>query len=152
MGVIGFNFEKGGFRYAILSGDRSQPILVDKAKEPCLSSGDISELVDWYESRLENLIDANNPDRIGVRLQMGQGMKQDMIRYWYYPVGILHLIAHRNQIPVGEFNSNSFTSLSLGLSKDIDKFKDLDKIFPDAEPPWDNSQKYAVYAALSTFE
>lgn len=156
MSVIGFNFEKGGYRYSILEGKKNSPILKRKEKERNLLADNISTIsafVDSYESRLRNLIELEIPEKIGIRLQQSpNGLTQDKIRYWYYPISVLHLIGFREQIPVFEFNAQSFSPAKFGFPKGTSLSDGIDELFPDMKNPWDNSQKYSVYAALSLLE
>lgn len=145
MAVIGFNLEKGGFRYSVLEGTKAHPKLIEKDRVIVNTLSDTSELMDWYETSFQNILTKFQVSKIGIRLALN-GKKAE-ISSWYYPYGILHALAHKNNTAVSEYVSQNFTASKFNLDKGIDIYNHVDNIIGVHRPYWDKSQKYSVLAA-----
>ncbi len=145
MNTLGFNLEKNGFRYTALSGSRGAPVFVEKQKIAINSTTNISELMDWYESSFQNILTKFQPEKIGIKL--GLNAKKAEIPYWYYPYGILHNLAFKNNISITEYVPANFTASKFGLDKSINIYEHVDTVIGVHKPSWDRSQKYSVLSA-----
>jgi hypothetical protein len=145
MSAIGINLEKNGFRYTLLDGDKERPNLIEKQKISINANSNISELMDWYESSFENLLNKHKPANIGIKL--GLNAKKNDIAYWYYPYGVLHNMAFKKGIKITEYVPANFTSSKFGLDKEINIYDHIDSVIGVHNPYWDKSQKYSVLAA-----
>ena len=143
--VIGFNLETAGFRYTVLEGTKENPILIEKQKVSKNETTNTSELMDWYETSFQNILDKFQPKQIGLKLNLNG--KKSQIPLWYYPYGILHKLAHTKNIPVTEFLPANFTSSKFGLDKSVDIYKYIDEKIGNNPPHWDKSQKSSVLSA-----
>lgn len=145
MAVLGINLEKNGFRFTVLDGERENPNLVEKQKILIGVNSTVPELMDWYESSFENLLNKYEPENIGAKL--GLNAKKDQIPYWYYPYGVLHNLAFKKGINITEYVPANFTPSKFGLAKGIDIYDHIDTVMGVHKPHWDKSQKYSVLAA-----
>jgi hypothetical protein len=145
MSSIGINLEKNGFRYTVLNGDKKKPILIDKRKVSINANSSISELMDWYESSFENLLNKHQPANIGIKLSLNA--KKAEIAYWYYPYGVLHNMAFKKGISITEYVPPNFTPSKFNLDKKVNVYDHIDTLIGVHPPNWDKSQKYSVLAA-----
>ena len=145
MTVLGINLEKNGFRCTILKGSKDAPTFVEKQKVAINATSGISELMDWYESTFQNLVESYTLSKIGIKLSLDA--KKSSIPYWYYPYGLLHNICFKKQIEISEFVPANFTPSKFGLAKTINIYDHIDTVMGIHKPHWDKSQKYSVLAA-----
>jgi hypothetical protein len=145
MSVLGINVENKSLRFTVLGGSKKSPVFVEKDRHVINAATSIAELMGWYESTFNNLIDRVSPSAIGCKLSL-EG-KKAQIPYWYYPYGILNLIAHQRTIPVEEFIPRNFTPSKFGLDKSVDIYSHIDDVIGVHRPHWDRGHKYSVLAA-----
>jgi len=143
--VIGFNLETTGFRYTVLDGTKENPIFIEKEKVSKHGTTNISELMDWYETSFQNILDKVKPEKIGIKFNLNG--KKNQISLWYYPYGILHKLAYTKGIEVTEFLSANFTASKFGLEKSISLDEHMDTKIGKYPPHWDKSQKASVLSA-----
>ena len=144
--IIGFNLETAGFRYTVLEGTKENPVLIKKQKVSKHGTTNISELMDWYETSFQNILDEFQPEQIGLKLNFGT-LKKDQIPFWYYPYGVLHKLAYTENIPVTEFLPSNFTPSKFGLDKSVKLDDYIDTKIGKYPPQWDRSQKSSVLSA-----
>lgn len=142
MKVLGITFESKGYRYCVLEGDKENPVVIKYEKLITPKFKNHQELVNWYESSLQNLINIIVPDSIGIKLSLNANKAQ--ISPWYYSTGILHSIACKKSILTHEFVSQNFTATKFGLEKGTDIYDYIDSRFGIYTPKWDKNQKYAL--------
>ncbi|MBO2587858.1 hypothetical protein [Shewanella algae] len=145
MKVLGINLETKSFRIAVLEGSKVNPSLIEKEKVVFNSLLSIADLMDWYETTFQEIINRVSPDRISIKLSLNG--KKDQISRWYYPLGVLHKIAHEKNVPVNEFIQQNFTASKFDWPKKTDIYKHIDTVLGQHPPHWDKNQKYAVFAA-----
>lgn len=145
MAVIGINLEKNGFRYCVLDGSKDSPGIVHYEKIHINNFPNAQLLMNWYETSFQNLITRFSPKNIGIKVSLNA--KKDEIAPWYYPLGILHNIAHQNSISTFEFVSGNFTASKFDMDKSINIYDYIDQHFGVFQPKWDKNQKYALLSA-----
>lgn len=146
MAVMGINTSKNGFNFAILDGDKKNPILIDSGHMANHNaSHDVQHLVNWYETAFQNLITSHKPESIGIKVSLDA--KIDTISSWYYPIGFIHSIAYKNSIHTNEFTNGNFTPSKFSLIKETNMQSHIDIVFGSKKPKWDKRQKDAVLAA-----
>lgn len=150
MMVIGFNLETGALRYTVLKGTKAEPLFVEKNRFVIKATTSTPELMDWFESSFQNLLDRINPGKIGCKLSLNANKSQ--IPFWYYPYGVLNNIAHKKGSEVVEFVSQNFTPSKFGLPKTTNLYDHIDTIFGTHPPYWDKNQKYSLIAAWMILE
>lgn len=143
--TLGLNLEKNSFRYTVLNGTRKFPKLIKKEKVIITATTSISQLMDWYETTFNLLIEKTNPEIIGAKLSL-EG-KRNQIAYWYYPYGILHMICHKKGLQIEEFTARNFTPSKFKLPKKTDLYDYIDHHIGEFPPYWDRNQKYSVLSA-----
>ncbi len=145
MKVLGFDLLKGQIRYSVLEGTKDNPTLVDKNRHKVIVSSSIPDLMDWFETTFESLINRLEPDRLAYRLALEPRRAQ--ISYLTFPYAILNLIAYRKGLSIAEYTSGNFVASKFGLDKKIDMYEYCDEIFGTNPPYWDKNQKYSIIAA-----
>lgn len=145
MAVLGINLEKNGLRYCVLKGDRDNPVLEQYEKVQTNNFPDTQQLMNWYETTFQNLLARFNPDSIGIKVSLNA--KKAEIAPWYYPLGILHNLAHQNGTSTFEFVSGNFTATKFGMDKSVNIYDYIDDYFGVFTPKWDKNQKYALLSA-----
>ena len=145
MKVLGINLETKSFRFAVMEGDKTNPSLIEKGKVVFNSSLSAADLMDWYETTFLEIINRVNPDKIAIKLTLNG--KKDQISKWYYPLGVLHNVAHEKNLAVSEYIQQNFTASKFDWPKKTDIYKHVDTVLGPHPPHWDKNQKYAVFAA-----
>lgn len=145
MSVLGLNILNGQFRYALLEGTKKSPILIKKGRLLTTDPSRVPELMDWYESNFSDLIKEAMPSIISYRLLLSP-MKNQLITS-EFPLGILNLIAYKENIQIASYVPQSFVPSKLGLSKQTDLCEECDKVFGLNPPYWDKNQKNAILVA-----
>ena len=145
MRAIGFTLETKSLRYTILEGTKAAPVFVEKDRFVINAANSTPALMDWFESSFQNLIDRVKPDIIGCKISLNA--KKNQIPFWYYPYGVLNIIAHKQNIQVTEFTSQNFTASKFGLPKGTNIYSHIDILFGTHPPHWDKNQKYFLLAA-----
>lgn len=145
MSVLGINLEKNGFRYCVMDGQKGAPNIVYFEKIHTNNFPNTQLLMNWYETSFQNLITRFSPESIGIKVSLNA--TKDQIAPWYYPLGILHNIAHNHQINTFEFVSGNFTASKFGIDKTINIYDYIDQYFGIFQPKWDKNQKYALLSA-----
>lgn len=145
MVVLGTTVEKNGLRYCVLDGGRGAPNIIHFEKVQTNNFPDTQQLMNWYETTFQNLIARFSPDSIGIKVSLNA--KKAEIAPWYYPLGILHNLAHQSGISTFEFVSGNFTATKFGMDKTVDIYAYIDQHFGVFHPKWDKNQKYAMLSA-----
>ncbi|MSM39940.1 MAG: hypothetical protein GJT30_10015 [Geobacter sp.] len=145
MKVLGVVLQKNYLRFAIVGGDKDAPNLVAKGRQATSDPDDTAGLMDWYETHFEHLITEYEPDAIAYKLTLEPTLEQ--LHTLAFPMGVLNLLAKKNNIPAYEYSSRGITTAKLGLPKATDLMKLVDTVFGEHPPYWDKSQKEAILVA-----
>lgn len=142
---LGFCFEQDGIKYCCLEGTKESPILVkyDKASFPNINEK--SDLTNWAESYIRQIINEHNPDTIGAKLSLKA--EKNNIASWYYPMAMLHYVLYSQNKTATEFVSQNFTATKFGMSKSVNIYEEIDNIFGTQSPKLDKNYKYALLSA-----
>ena len=143
--VLGIHALSGEFRYSVLSGTKANPTLVEKGRLVTPSEDDVPALMDWYETQFRLLITNHNPSKIAFRLTLDPKKKQLITSI--FPLGILNLLAHKENISVASHTSRAFVASRLDLPKHTNIYDKCDEQFGENPPYWDKNQKNAVLVA-----
>ena len=144
MKVLGVNLLQGELRYSLITGVRGAPQLVDRGRRIVVSE-DSPELMDWFESTFDEIIDSTKPDKLAYRLVLNPKKKQ--IYNLIFPFAILNLVAHRKKIAISEYINQNFTPTKFGYPKGEDIYEICTAVFGEHPPYWDKNQKYSVIVA-----
>lgn len=145
MKILGIHLLKGELRYTILKGTKQKPILIDKNRLSTISTSNIPELMDWFETNFNQLIAKLGPEKIAYRLTLNP--KKDQLFSTEFPYGILNLICYKQNIPIDFYVPQSFKPSKLNQPKDIDIYSYCDQIFGQHPPYWDKNQKNSLLVA-----
>lgn len=145
MKVIGFNFTKNDFRFAVLENSSNPPQILDKNKI-VLPNMEIDELMEWFETQICLIIDKHNPDLISHKISSTLSTL-DQIRTSCYPQGILNLVAKRKGIKINSYSPQGINATKFGEPKKTDVYKHIDPIIGEHKPYWDKATKDAVLVA-----
>lgn len=145
MKVLGVVLQKNYLRFAVVEGNKNAPILVAKGRQATSDPDDTTGLMDWYETHFEHLITEHEPDAIAYKLTLEPSLEQQ--HTLAFPMGVLNLLAKKNNIPAFEYSSRGITTAKLGLPKTTDLMNHVDTVFGEHPPYWDKNQKEAVLVA-----
>lgn len=148
--VIGFNFTKKDFRFAVLQWEKGQiPIIIEKNKITLPSTmnwDSVDDLMYWFETQLELIIDKHRPDVISHKISITLNTL-DQIKFSCYPQAILNLIAKKRSIPIKSFSSQWINASKFGMPKKTDVFEHTTAVLWEHPPYWDKAMKEAVLVA-----
>ena len=145
MKVLGIHIATEQLRYSVVEGSQATPTLVAKDKLRTTDPADATSLMDWYETQFNLILDEHSPDHIAYRLTLSP--KKAQLVTSSFPLGILHLLAHRRGIPTSSYVSGNFVASKLSLPKGTDLYTHCDRVFGTNPPHWDKNQKYSVLVA-----
>lgn len=144
MKVLGIHLQKEKLYYAVIEGSKSSPVLVEKERLCTVSWGNVPEFMDWFETHISQIISTHSPDKISYRLTLDP--KKEQLFTLIMPLGILNLLAHKENIPTKDYTARSYTPSKLGLSRGLDLYSYCDSIFGTPRPYWDKNMKNAILA------
>lgn len=145
MKILGIHLLKGQIRYTLLSGTKEEPILIEKEKVPVISTPDIPELMNWFDSNFREIIEDTKPNRIAYRITLNP--KKEQLFNLEFPFGILNLICYQKNIEINSYVSQNYTGKRLGKSRDTDLYELCDTEFGINPPHWDKNQKNSLLIA-----
>ena len=143
---IGFNFTTNDFRFAVLKGDKNNPILIDKNKIIYPQSMNIIQLTGWFETQINLLLDKYSPDNVGYKLSLSLTAVRQ-IQNSIFPLGILNLSCNNRGINITHFTSQGINATKLGLTKKDNVYDYVDKVIGIHKPYWDKATKDALLTA-----
>jgi hypothetical protein len=143
--VLGVHLAKGQLRYALLDGTKKEPILVEKDRLVTSDPVDVPQLMAWYDSRFQQLLNRLTPNKIAYRVALSP--KKEQLFTSEFPFGLLNLFAHQRNVPIIPYTPQSFVASKLGLPKGTDLSVACDDAFGVHPPYWDSHQKYSVLVA-----
>ncbi len=146
MKVLGIHLAKGQLRYALLDGTKDAPILVEKGRLVTSDPADVPQLMAWYDSHFQELLNRLTPDKIAYRVALSPPKKEQLFTS-EFPFGLLNLFAHRAGVPIRPYTPQSFVASKLDLPKGTDLSTACDDAFGLHPPYWDLSQKYSILVA-----
>ncbi len=145
MKVLGIHIATKELRYSVLEGSKSSPTLVAKDKLITTDPKKAPELMDWYETQFNLILDQYSPDRISYRLTLAP--KKDQLLTSSFPLGILNLLAHHRSLPINSYVSGNFVASKLNIPKGTDIYEYCDQVFGTNPPYWDKNQKHSILVA-----
>ena len=145
MKVLGVHIATGQLRYSVVEGPKASPNLVIRDKLQTPDPQDAPQLMDWYESQFNLILDQCSPDRIAYRLTLAP--KKDQLVTSIFPLGILNLLAHQRNVPIVSYVSGNFVASKLALPRGTDIYAHCDNVFGDNPPYWDKNQKHSILVA-----
>jgi hypothetical protein len=146
MKIIGFNFTKNDFRFCVLNGKSTPPLIIEKNKIVYPNNMSTADLMEWFEVQLSLIIDKHQPNQISHKISLTL-TTLDQIRTSCYPQAILNLISKKKNTPIYSYSSQAINATKFGQSKKTDVFKYIDPIIGVHPPYWDKATKEAVLVA-----
>lgn len=83
MTTLSFTFSSNGLYYVGLTGTKAQPTLHSKGKILLPANHSVSQLVGWFENKLEMLLNDINPDSVSYKLTI-TNVNNNMVHNCYY--------------------------------------------------------------------
>lgn len=145
--VAGFNFQKGRFRVVVL--ERVGSSITFRSRKAVTIDPDLllPELAERYVVNFRGLCDEIRPSLIAAH-QIYKVETVDASVTQVMPLGLLALVCHDKDIPLKVYNLQSFRSgVSFGLLKNQKPIEEIDAIFGEHPPYWDDIHKKALLAA-----
>jgi Holliday junction resolvasome RuvABC endonuclease subunit len=146
MKAVGFNFTKNDFRFCVLDGETNPPSIIDKGKIICPNNMNTSELMAWFETQLELIIDKYVPDTISHKVSLNI-KKLNQIETSCYPQAILNLIAKKKNISTKSYSTQAINATKFGKARGVNVFEYVDSMIGEHKPYWDKATKEAVLVA-----
>ncbi|MGX1348790.1 Holliday junction resolvasome RuvABC endonuclease subunit [Bradyrhizobium elkanii] len=147
MKIVGFNFHKGRIRLVVLEWAIDKPSYVGRKVVDIDSELPLPELTDRYISHLRGLLDEISADAVAVRLVWESG-SLDEAKSQIMPAGLLALVCHEKNLPLHHYTMQALRSgKPFGLDKSKKPIEEVDILFGDHPPYWDNLQRVALLVA-----
>jgi hypothetical protein len=150
MKVIGFNFTKNDFRFCAISNKTSPPTIIEKNKVIYPNNMSTAELMGWFETQLELILDHHKPYKISHKISINI-TTLDQVKQSCYPQAILNLLAHKKDITISSYSAQAINATKFGQSKKMDVFKFVDTVIGNHPPYWDKPTKEALLVAWFNF-
>lgn len=144
--IVGFNFSKNDFRYAVISNEDNPIKIIEKNKIILPNSMEVDELMEWFETQLSLIIDKHNPREISYKISLHL-LTLDQIKNSCYPQAILNLIANKKNISIKSYSTQGIKPGKLGLEKNVNLYDYVDRKIGDRPPYWDKTMKDTVLVA-----
>ncbi len=142
---LGIDLQKGFVRYSILAGTKNNPKLTKKDRIAIPSIPNTKNLLNWFESYFQSLLNKENPNTVSYRVSENPSRKQ--FPYLIYPYAILNLLCFRGNLQIHEYITRNITPKKLSFQPSEDKYVICDKVFGKNPPYWDISQKNSILVA-----
>lgn len=156
--VLGISMFQDHFYWAVLSGTRQSPRLIDEHREPTPADKEDGTLMEWFAVKFGNLIAKYQPSGGAFRLSMpgpGRSQTRDQILRSVFPNAVFQLVCETSptKIPAQARTAQSLTLHALGMSTPHGQrgfgpvSAACDQVFGIHDPYWDRGQKEAVVVA-----
>lgn len=124
MRILGISLRKDELHYAVIEGQRMLDSKVIELKKISVrSTGNVPELMNWFDSNFRELINKYKPDRIAYKLHLNTD--KDQMIYLQFPMGVLNLICHSEKIPTTSRSTSYITKARKTIAQNHFKsFKD----------------------------
>jgi Holliday junction resolvasome RuvABC endonuclease subunit len=146
MKAIGLNFTKNDFRFCVLEKGTTNPSLINKNKIVYPKSMNIPDLMQWFETNIDQIIDENKPDIIAVKVSH-EVTKVEQIQRSVYPEAILYLIAKKRNININHYTSMGINATKFGQKREVEVYDYVDETLGKHPPYWDRPTKDALLVA-----
>lgn len=147
MKAIGFNFHKGRIRVAVLELSGGKPTFLSRKLVDVDPSLPLPELTHRYITNLRGLLDEAPTELVAVRL-VYESASLDAARSQVMPAGLLALICHEKGRKLLEYTPQALRSgKSFALDRAKKPIKEVDNLFGDHPPHWDDLHRAALLVA-----
>jgi hypothetical protein len=146
--TIGFTFSVGGLHYVVLEGTKNSPSFIKKNKITLPPNLSASELVEWYQTQIELILNSEQPEEVNYKLSINN-VTNDLVQKVYYGQAILNLVCKKKNITIGHISSNSIVPSKFGLPKKSDLHSFLETKIGAHPPHWDKTMKDTALIALN---
>lgn len=147
MKATGFNFQKGRIRLVTLNWENDTAVFVSKKLVDIDSGLPLPELTDRYVSHFRGLLDEVASDLIAARYVFESG-GLDASTSQIIPVGLLALTCQQKGVPFFTYTPPALRSAKIfGFEKTKKPLKEVDAVFGQHPPHWDDIQRGALLVA-----
>jgi len=147
MTIIAFTFSTNDFKYVVLTGTKTNPILHSKGKILLPANYDIPQTVAWFETELELLLHGIKPDKVSYRLTIMK-VTNDYVSNVFYGQAILNLLCHKKNIQVLPVSPTSITANKFNQPKGTNLSVYIENLLGKQPAPWDKGIKDTALMAL----
>jgi hypothetical protein len=147
MKATGFNFQKGRIRLVVLEWQDDKAVFVTKKLVDIDPELPLRDLTDRYVSHFRGLLDEVASDLIAVR-QVYESDSLDASVSQIIPLGLLAFICHEKGLPLYPYTPPALRHGKVfGLEKSQKPIAEVDTIFGQHPPYWDDLQRGALLVA-----
>lgn len=147
MTALAFTFSTNGLYYVALEGTKAKPIFQSKDKISLPESLSIPELVSWFETQLEILINRIKPDNVSYKLTINN-VTISMVNNCYYGQAILISLCYKKSLQISHTSPSAVVSSKFGLAKNYDLHSYIDQAIGTHPPYWDSKMKDTALISL----
>jgi len=147
MTTIAFTFSTNDFEYVVLTGTKLNPVLHSKGKIALPTADGIPQLVAWFETELELLLNAIKPDQVNYKLTVMK-ITNKYVSSVFYGQAILNLLCHKKSIEVSHLSPASITVTKFNQPKGTDLHVYLENLLGKQPSPWNKGIKTTALMAL----
>lgn len=145
--VLGFKYNSKCASWAKLQKADDEFMLLDKGVETFPKKQETSEYTEWAYTHFELLIQRQSPDYIVYKLTSSLD-KHEQIFHIYYGLGILNLIARKQDIPIEHIAPQSLRPQYFGLNKSDSLDSYISEYFGIQDSPWNKDVREAISVAF----
>ncbi|MCA1363836.1 MULTISPECIES: hypothetical protein [unclassified Bradyrhizobium] len=147
MKAIGFNFHKGRIRVVVLEFIEGKATFLSRKLVDIDPNLPLPELTHRYVSNLRGLLDETPTDSVAVRL-VYESASLDAAKSQIMPAGLLALICHEKGRTLYQYTPQALRSgKAFGLDRSKKPIREVDALFGDHPPHWDDLHRGAVLVA-----
>lgn len=149
--TIAFTFTTNEFYYVVLSGEKDNPVFNSKNKIKLPANYSIPQTVLWFETQLDLIINAINPNAVSYKLTINN-ITNSYVSNVYYGQAILNLICSKKNIPITHMSPSSLVPSKFNLPKGADLHKHIDDTIGTHPPYWDKTMKDTALISLTLLQ
>lgn len=144
---LAFTFTTNHIYYVAISGTEDAPVLNKKEKIALPINNSIPDMVGWFETQLESIIQTLNPNIISYKLTINN-VSNNYVSNVYYGQAILNLLCNKRGICIKYTSPSSIVASKFHQPKGADLYEYLDKLIGSHPPYWDKTMKDTALIAL----
>ncbi len=145
---LGICLEKGGFHYAVVSGEKLNPHIIDRGKRGNPEPESYPNSAKWFKNAFGQILRDNKIDKVVIKLHY-KLLNMDAMLIHGLPIGLISLCCSEKNIPLATISKAKLKGYSVyGLPKGTKALEWVDTL-KDDQPYWTESCKTAILAGIT---
>ena len=144
---LAFTFTTKHIYYVAISGAENAQVFYKKERIALPVNHEIPDMVGWFETQLESIIQTLMPNIISYKLTINN-VSNNYVSNVYYGQAILNLLCHKKGICIKHISPTSIVASKFNKPKGTDLHKYLDELIGIHPPYWDKTMKDTALIAI----